>query len=686
MSPAPPPPPAAPGRRDLLRRAARFARRRALAAAAAAAAALARARAARAAARAARLRALALADPAAALAQVRRARRRGADARRLAEAEALLAVRAEGWAAAAAPFAALAALPPGGAGGSEAAALLARPGRGPGLALALPAPGPAALPPEAAARLALATARFGPGPPPAPLFQALPGLRCLLLTDRDLAVPGWETVRVAPPDPDPARAMLYARIHAARLLADAAPEAEASLWLDPELRVVGNLNTLLARWLMPQDLALWRHPVARDWREAVEAALLAAPPQGPAGLVALAEACEAAGLPGVSTEACGPAGGGACDTRALWRRHGVAEVEALMAAWWARAAGAPETADAAFAALIADPARLRPRILPAGLGPLADGVFLAAAPWPAAPARTRAPRPPAGGRLPVAFLYAEQYAASASTFLRAGQLAELVAEHDPERYAIAWTSDFEDVRDQVAVLAKGVLQTRSAAEIAALAARNHAVIGIWDDLIPDPERMAALDASMTLSHRQTLDFARDFPGTPAFLVTPHVNRLIRPVPPPSDRLRTGYFGELANTHRPDALADMVELVGIDTSRVETSWIDRLPEFNAHWIIRRRRPIDGGKPFLKGFLAARCGAVVIAAREDEDALAYLGDDYPFFVRGLDPAALEADMVEIAAAFGGPDWKRAQAIMAEVGARSSEAVVAAEFRAMVEAVAG
>ena len=45
-----------------------------------------------------------------------------------------------------------------------------------------------------------------------------------------------------------------------------------------------------------------------------------------------------------------------------------------------------------------------------------------------------------------------------------------------------------------------------------------------------------------------------------------------------------------------------------------------------------------------------------------------------------------MVEIAAAFGGPDWRRAQAIMAEVGARSSDAVVAAEFRAMVEAVAG
>ena len=45
-----------------------------------------------------------------------------------------------------------------------------------------------------------------------------------------------------------------------------------------------------------------------------------------------------------------------------------------------------------------------------------------------------------------------------------------------------------------------------------------------------------------------------------------------------------------------------------------------------------------------------------------------------------------MMRIAAAFGGPDWAFAQAIMAQVGARSADAVVVAEFRAMVRALAG
>jgi hypothetical protein len=267
-----------------------------------------------------------------------------------------------------------------------------------------------------------------------------------------------------------------------------------------------------------------------------------------------------------------------------------------------------------------------------------------------------------------------------------GQLAEIVAERYPERFAVTWTSDGDALRGQVVVLAKGALQTLAPEAIAALRTRNVAVIGVWDDLPPEPAKMAALDASMTLSHRQTLDFMRRFPATPAFHVTHQVNRLIRPCPPPADRLRTGYFGELANTVRPDTLARMVELVGIDTSHVETDWIGRLREFNAHWTIRKRRPIDGAKPFLKGFLAARCGAVAVSAREDEDALHYLGDDYPFFVTSLDPADLEADMVALAAAFGGPEWRHARAVMEQVAARSTDAVVAAEFRAMIETVAG
>ena len=687
------------------------------------AAALAQSRAAVAAARQAErrnwLRRLALSDPGAARGALRRGGRgltAGFPPRFRAEAEALLTARIEGYAAAAPAFAALAGQPqtaaPGpvsapGSAGSGAFALLRPALPTPGVALAAPR-SRAGTPRTGAAPFAgivLYTASFGAGPVPAPLLQALPGLRALLLTDRPLEVEGWETVVIPAPDPDPDRARLRACLHGEEILARVAPDTRASLWIDPGLRVTGNLATLLERWLLPQEIALWRHGTARDWAEVTETALtgIAPPAFAPTGagpalspaaagrLLALTDAAVAAGM---------PRGTGAGDARALWRRHGTPGVAALMAAWWEGAEASPESAEVLLALLLAEVHRAGPpeqgepaaspaagwavpRILPPPPAAAPDGLFLAAAPWPRP--RRRAD-PPAGRPLRIAFLYDEAFASSASTFLRAGQLAELVAEELPGAYDIAWTTDVAGTRDSLVILTKWALQTRSPEEIAAIRARNLAVVGVWDDLIPDAGRMAALDASMSLSHAQTLELARTHPGTPAFYVPHHVNRLIRPSVPPADRLRTGYFGELANTVRPPALGGLVELVGINTSRRDEGWISRLPEFNAHWIIRQRRDIDGAKPFLKGFLAARCGAVVVTAREDDDALLYLGDDYPFFVRSLEAADLEAMILAMVEGFGGPDWRLAQAIMAEVGARSSDRVVAAEFRAMVETITG
>jgi hypothetical protein len=280
----------------------------------------------------------------------------------------------------------------------------------------------------------------------------------------------------------------------------------------------------------------------------------------------------------------------------------------------------------------------------------------------------------------------------------------MVAEAFPDRYAVTFTEDAGAVRDAVVVLTKGAMEHLAPEAIAGLAARNLAAIGAWDDVRPDPGKARVLDAHMTLSHRQTIDFNRMFPEVPAFLVTHHVNReidrAIGRVTPPGDRLRTGYFGDPGNTALPPSLAGTVDLVGIDTRDVgriaggndnpasggNGGWIAALPGYNCHWIVRRDRPWDGWKPFLKGFVAARCGAPVITTADDGDATFYLGDDYPFFARSGAPANLEMALVEAAAAFGGPEWTRAQEIMKGVAARSTDDRVLAEFDAMVRAVAG
>jgi hypothetical protein len=654
---------------------------------------------------------------------VRRARRVWRRDRALAETEARLTARLEGWEAATPLFLRLADPAAGLTDAPRAASPLSPVAAPPAARLLLPARGrPEHLPPGQAAGIVLYTATFGEDPPPGPLLAGIPGLRCLWLTDRPRAVPGWESLAFVPDPADPADPAAHCKILPHRALAAAAPGARASLYVAPGMLVAGNLHTLFGRWLDPEPdreareeardkageeagagpaprLALWRHDRAAGWHDLAEALLTEAAETDPAPILAQARAFAAEGL---------PVDAGAWDDRVIWRRHGDPAVAALMEAWWAERAARPGADALALAACLArrgsdegdgegkdegEDGGLRPAVPPGLLGPAADNAFFAALPPPPPP---RAPRPatspapaaapaPAGRPLPVAFLYAERYAASASTFLRGAQLAEMVAARYPERYAVTWTSDAGALRDRVVVVTKWALKELSAAEIAALAARNVAVIGSWDDMLPDPEKVAATDATMALSHRQTLDMRRLYPDRPAYFVTHHVNPQVPPIEPPADRLRTGYFGHLPNTVRPPSLAGMVELVDIPTSVVDTAWLAALPRFNAHWILRRRKPIDGWKPFLKGFLAARCGAVPVVARDEEDALFYLGDDYPFFVRGLSEAELETDMAEMAAAFGGPEWRHARAIMDQVAARSTDDLVCAEFHAMIEDIA-
>ena len=309
----------------------------------------------------------------------------------------------------------------------------------------------------------------------------------------------------------------------------------------------------------------------------------------------------------------------------------------------------------------------------------------------AAPRRAaRRGRRPGAARPRIAIVHQPGYEHYASTILRAEQLAGLLAERLGDRYEFTYTTETDGLRDQIVVLTKWALERRKPAAIAALRARNAAVIASWDDKIPTAELAAVVDAQMTLSISQAVDLGRRFPATPTFFVTHHVNRLIQPATPPMDRLRAGYFGELFNTIRPNSLAGSIALNGIDTTHKAESakigWMDALDRYNLHWIVRRRHYFDGAKPFLKCFVAARCGAVVMVARDDGDAAYYLGDDYPFYVQSLDPTALEADWLRVASAFGGPDWRMASAIMRQVAARSTDEVTCEQFRAMIETITG
>ena len=718
-SPAPAPAATAAARGDLPGRAWRFALREANQAARGTEAWLAAAGGRLRGAGVKQLRRTALTHPARLLGPLAAARRLRPEARFLAEAEALLTARTRGWEAAAPFFTRLATLAPGEgratdpAGSLATRLLCAAPAATPVPRLAIPAATrPSSLPAEVAAGIVVYTAILGTPRLLPPVFGLEGRIRLVCFTDQPVTAPGWE---IRPPAPAATAsgeaAAAFHKILPVETLAEAAPEASASLWLDPDRWLIGNTDTFIARWLLPQALALWRSD-ASDWRALAEAHLLAGPSRnGPAGS-GTAPAAVLAQAARFAAENL-PENRGACDTAMIWRRHDDPGVAALTMAWWASWQAVPGADDLALYRALHGPAGLAtaapPAVLPARLGRAAENIFTAKA--PRRPPRRRLPVP-AGRALPVTFVSAAAHARSASTLLRGHQLAALVGAAWPGRYEVSFTEEAGGVAGGVVVLTKGALATLAPEAIADLARRNLAVVGCWDDIRPDPVKARLVDAHMTLSHRQTLELNRLHPETPAFLVTHHVNPqvphlglsqlgLSQPGPlqpgpsqlkssrlgPPQDRLRTGYFGDLENTVRPASLETMVALVGIDTRNVDVgddAWIRALPDYNCHWIVRRPRPWDGWKPFLKGFVAARCGAPVVTRADDGDAAYYLGDDYPFYARSLNDADLEMAMVRVAAAFGGPEWRLARDIMAQVAARCSDAQVAAEFRLMVEEI--
>jgi hypothetical protein len=607
-----------------------------------------------------------------------------------ARADAVLTARVHGWDAATAR---LAAAPPppsprllparSGRRPPLLAAVVAAHRPAPVVAVASPtAPRAVELPRRVAERIVVYTARFGSDEPLQPLHVVPEGVRFVCVTDRVTGTGDWEVSIVDPPGVDAEHRQAWARIHPHEVLRAAAPDRDLSLYLDPDMVITGNLQTFLNRWLLAHDFVMFRHRDAAGWWDLAEEHVMSGR-ASPQMIEAFAEL----------ERRTVPAAAGAFDTRLIWRHHRDGAVVELARRWWEFTEALAALDDVALAAAVADggPAVMtRPKALPRSLGDASDSVFAAEVPAP-----VRRGRSPATGRVAapgcrgtkVVFLRDPVANAEITTTLRGAQLSRLVAERCPE-YDVVYTDDRASVTDSVVILLKQTLQNMSPADIDELRRRNVAVVNCWDDQAPDHERVLAADAQMVLAFGQLVELQRQYPEQPTFLVTHHVNLDFPRGCPPQDRLRVGYFGAPYNTRLPLALTGAVDLVptavlaGDDSAR----WMQRLADYNCHWAIRQRQYWDGWKPFLKGFIAARYGAPVVVGPDDDDARYYLGDDYPFYATGTSDEQLELLVAEMQGGFGGADWELARAIMRQVADRSSNEAVCADFRRMVDQLAG
>lgn len=151
-------------------------------------------------------------------------------------------------------------------------------------------------------------------------------------------------------------------------------------------------------------------------------------------------------------------------------------------------------------------------------------------------------------------------------------------------------------------------------------------------------------------------------------------------------LKPGYFGLPKNVYLPETLKDRFSDADLEHGAPFAEMLERMERANLHYAVRplsraRMRGAHVYKPFTKGFNAARAGANMIINRDADDALEYLGDDYPYLVDANDPAMVAEAFEKAEKDVGGKDWKMGLSAMSSVRARSSHEHIAAELRGIL-----
>jgi hypothetical protein len=237
-----------------------------------------------------------------------------------------------------------------------------------------------------------------------------------------------------------------------------------------------------------------------------------------------------------------------------------------------------------------------------------------------------------------------------------------------QNYSFSLAQDATQIADSTLVLTKSYLIEAPPLILEEHRRRGNRIYADYLDLEVKPAQVALVDTLIASSQEQNRFFLELFPEKRIRHVTHHVDLRIPDIILKADNFRCGYFGHPWNAGYMDRVTDVVDMVDA-TNPKDTSWIDKLPGYPCHYAVRQAQQWDGFKPFLKGFIAAHCGAVVVVSASDREATSYLGEDYPFRFSIENGDDAKAAMAEVKRGYRSAAWGQALETMRTVRERSS-----------------
>ena len=223
-------------------------------------------------------------------------------------------------------------------------------------------------------------------------------------------------------------------------------------------------------------------------------------------------------------------------------------------------------------------------------------------------------------------------------------------------------------RGEILIVLKTAIRMKSEPILRAFTRQKNTVLfDVVDGLVP-PNLEALPHAYVCSSVTEQL--ARDARGALTILSHQSPDQIVPAVPFDQRPFRAVYHGDERNAQH---LAQLPEILVLESpmsgseDRIRAFMDETLPLLNQtshHYSVRKWNELDGFKPMMKGFFAARLGAVVIASAEDEESRLVLGEDYPYLAKSSSLEDVKATIDYARNTHLEEEWHRAVGTMREL----------------------
>ncbi len=245
----------------------------------------------------------------------------------------------------------------------------------------------------------------------------------------------------------------------------------------------------------------------------------------------------------------------------------------------------------------------------------------------------------------------------------------------------------DDVRGAVVIFLKRAWKVLDKDHLANWRDAARALAIDYVDARTTPQPGVEIDVHIAASAALERHLKAAHPGARVMRLDHHADPGLAPSPS-GDRLRLCYFGRETNRTLPDSLKHRVETPDYDGLRIGADIQHAMMQANMHYALRDmagEATRTSFKPFTKGFNAAACGSLVLVNADVDDAVDWLGSEYPFLIPDCKTDTIAAAIDSAETMFGTPQWDDSLQVMERLRARISPKQITSQLENILKTIA-